>query len=272
MKTFFHFIIFVLFLNFSLYAKDSPREIITVKNEKTLFAIFNLLAKATPNIDISKISGGETTYFITGDNRRLSGYRLKANSPPKGYLLLLQGNAFPADQLIQYFEPIRNLGIDIYAFDYRGYLKSEGKRRVYAMKKDYEEIVASLNKKYQKHFIYGTSFGGIVALTSFSNPEDLDLVILDGVPSSLDQFNILTYRDYAPINHLPSNCENFYIITSEKDSVIPAKVSKKLVERILLKGGETFEFQDRGHPFQQEDGDQKKERVLKIKKLVERML
>ena len=43
----------------------------------------------------------------------------------RGYLLVVQGNAMLADQIITHFDPFARSGYDVYIFDYRGYGRSE---------------------------------------------------------------------------------------------------------------------------------------------------
>ncbi|MGH8523433.1 MAG: hypothetical protein ACREXY_04235 [Gammaproteobacteria bacterium] len=74
----------------------------------------------------------------------MGGYKLRAVTP-WGYLLVARGNAMLADHLIGEFQLIRDLGLDVYLYDYRGYGLSNGKNRLKALVSDYQEIVSALN-------------------------------------------------------------------------------------------------------------------------------
>ena len=102
--------------------------------------------------------------FTTRDGRSLGGYKLRAVAP-WGYLLVPQGNAMLADQIIGELQFFRNLGLDVYIYDYRGYGLSEGKSRLKALISDYQEIIRALNAQdYRRRFLYGISMGGISVL------------------------------------------------------------------------------------------------------------
>lgn len=91
------------------------------------------------------------------DNEQLS---------PKGYLLIAQGNAILADQILSSFAQFANAGLDVYIFDYRGYGRSGGKRWLKAIVSDYREIIESLNSlEYSAHRFYAMSFGASLFLT-----------------------------------------------------------------------------------------------------------
>ena len=64
----------------------------------------------------------------TRDGRILRGYKLKSTLPGAavvGSVLVAQGNAMLADQLLSSLEAFSKVGIEVYVFDYRGYGRSE---------------------------------------------------------------------------------------------------------------------------------------------------
>ena len=97
--------------------------------------------------DIERLS------FTTRDGRELGGYKLRADDP-QGYLLVAQGNAMLADQIMGVLAFFRDSGLDVYVYDYRGYGLSEGKSRLKAIVSDYREIVAALNAQgYRRRYL-----------------------------------------------------------------------------------------------------------------------
>ena len=79
----------------------------------------------------------------TRDGRILRGYKLKSTLPGAavvGSVLVAQGNAMLADQLLSSLEAFSKVGIEVYVFDYRGYGRSEGERRLKAIVSDYQEL------------------------------------------------------------------------------------------------------------------------------------
>ncbi|MGD2113253.1 MAG: alpha/beta hydrolase, partial [Gammaproteobacteria bacterium] len=118
----------------------------------------------------------EDIAFGTVDHRTLRGYRLRATGPdgqvsaPRGYLLVMQGNAILADQIIGQFARYAAAGYDVYVYDFRGYGRSGGRRRLRAMISDYAEILAALDVAgYDQRLVYAFSFGGILLLDGFES-------------------------------------------------------------------------------------------------------
>src|SRR4026209_765975 len=75
---------------------------------------------------ITKIQRVERLKFATRDGLTLAGYKLAAVNPT-AYLLVAQGNAMLADQLIADLQTFRDRGWDVYIYDYRGYGQSQGR-------------------------------------------------------------------------------------------------------------------------------------------------
>ena len=78
----------------------------------------------------------EPLWFTALDGRELGGYKLRAANP-RGYLLVAQGNAMLADQMMGVLTYFRDAGLDVYVYDYRGYGLSTGKSRLQAIVSDY---------------------------------------------------------------------------------------------------------------------------------------
>ena len=112
-------------------SNKEDRELQTCKNEKSLFWFLSFAAGLTPYKNVSKLRGGEKLKYITSDGVELSGIKLASETKANTYILIIQGNGFPAGRLIQEFESFRDNGIDVYAFDFRGYKKSKGNRRIW---------------------------------------------------------------------------------------------------------------------------------------------
>jgi len=214
----------------------------------------------SPNADrMAGLRNVEDISFRTKDNRTLRGYKLKATgiegqvSSPKGYLLVLQGNAILADQIIDEFTHFSSAGFDVYIYDFRGYGRSEGKRRLKAIISDYTEILAALNSSdYEQKFVYAMSFGGIAFLDRFEMHGKLDRIIVDSTPSRLSDYGCPS--EYDPVNHLPEDCSHFLFIVGEKDRVVPTSMSQELVETAQQRSAVILRDEAFGHPFMDYDG------------------
>lgn len=248
----------------------SDRETETCDGEATAFWFWSTAAAFTPYTSVSRMTGGEQIAYTAGDGVELSGIRLNADgpAPAKGYLLILQGNGFPAGSLIQEFEPIRELGIDVYAYDYRGYKRSGGKRRMSAIAQDYGEIISSLNQKYPRRFVYATSFGGSVASVAIQDFSVLDLLVFDGVfsrPSTLFQCRV----NYDPVDHLPKDCRNLVAQRGVRDPNANYARAHELLDAVEHCGG-LAKVVEWGHPFMTDSKDEIASRVAEIRSMLEK--
>jgi len=224
--------------------------------EPILFWLWSTLAGWPDKGRLAGLQNVEDIAFATKDGRTLRGYRLGAavhaghdQAPTaKGYLLILQGNAMLADQIIGEFKPYADAGYDVYIYDYRGYGRSEGKRRLKAMVSDYQEIITQLNStSNQGRFVYAMSFGGIVMLDALKSPLELDRIVIDSTPSRLS--NRGCPKDYDPLNHLPADCADFMFIVGLRDSVIPPAMSREMVEKAQHCGATVVRDAEFAHPF-----------------------
>ena len=113
---------------------------------------------------IADLPNVEDISFQTVDGRTLRGYKLKAfasgaeSDHAQHYLLVTQGNAMLADQILRNFTGFASAGFDVYIFDYRGYGRSEGKRRLKAMVNDYGEIIDLLNSRPFLRYVFRRYF------------------------------------------------------------------------------------------------------------------
>ena len=196
----------------------------------------------------------ESVSLKTRDNRLLRGYRFRAvaaNGMPlkaKGYLLVTQGNAMLADQIIGSFRNSSRLGYDVYVFDYRGYGRSEGKRRLRAMVSDYGEIIMHLNSlPYRQRRYYGMSFGGIVLLSALKDSDHGKRVVIDSTPSRLSNYGCPD--GYDPVNNLPQDSSDFLFIAGDRDPVVKTESSRELLEQAQRAGASILRDPQFSHPF-----------------------
>jgi alpha/beta superfamily hydrolase len=223
--------------------------------------VFWLWSSAAGSPDAERLAGlrnVEDTVFQTKDNRTLRGYKLNATDrdgqlvAAQGYVLVMQGNAILADQIIEAFTPYSSAGFDVYVYDFRGYGRSGGKRRLKAIVSDYAEILAALNSSpYELRFVYAMSFGGIALLDGFESHARLDRVIVDSTPSRLSDYGCPP--EYDPVNHLPEDCSHFLFIAGQKDGVVPPAMSQELLETAQQHGATVLRDEAFGHPFMDHD-------------------
>lgn len=222
--------------------------------------MFWLWSGMAGNPDTSRLDGlphVEPITFQTRDDRTLGGYLLRATGregrsvPPRGYLLIIQGNAMLADQIIGSFTPFSSAGLDVYVYDFRGYGRSGGKRRLKAIVSDYREILAALGSSYGQRLVYAMSIGGVILLDGLDPGALLDRIVIDSAPSRLSGYGCPP--EYDPVDHLPGDCSHFLFIAGDKDHVVSPAMSRELVETAQQRGAQVVRDAAFGHPFMDYD-------------------
>jgi alpha/beta superfamily hydrolase len=232
---------------------DLERSVCGLK-EPLIFWLWSTLAGSPDAKRVAGLPNVEDISFQTKDNRTLRGYRLKADagegpgSAAKGYLLIMQGNAMLADQIISEFADYSAAGFDVYMYDFRGYGRSGGRRRLTAIISDYAEILAALNLSgYGQRLVYAMSFGGIALLDGFAAHAEPDLVIVDSTPSRLSDYGCPPA--YDPVNNLPEDCSRFLFIAGRNDRVVTPAMSEALLEAAQQRGASILRDETFAHPF-----------------------
>jgi len=197
---------------------------------------------------VAGIADIERITFTTRDGRQLGGYKLRA-AAPTGYLLVAQGNATLADQIVGELQYFRSLGVDVYLYDYRGYGLSEGNSRLGAIVADYREIAASLNAQpYRRRLLYGMSMGGVILLNAVGASGEYSALVVDSSPSRIARYGCPKTHD--PVNHLPSDSSRIMIIGGERDRVVPIAQVEELMRVAEGRGARVLRHRDLAHPFQ----------------------
>lgn len=222
--------------------------------EPVAFWFWSIAAGQPDSSRLAHLRNVEDISLNTQDGRVLRGYALKAASPgkdpvsPKGYLLVAQGNAMLADQILGNFVGFANSGLDVYIFDYRGYGRSEGKRRLKAIVSDYREIIEHLDSlQYPAQRFYGMSFGGIVVLNALQSRLGDHRVVIDSTPSRLSDYGCP--ETYDPVQNLPQYGANHLMIVGLKDHVVTPMQSKELLKIAEERGAAILRDPDFSHPF-----------------------
>ena len=231
---------------------DLEQSVCGVK-EPIFFMRWSRAAGIPDSFRLSGLENIEEISVQSKDRRILRGYKLKGSTSEntgavKGYLLVVQGNAMLADQIIGQFQQFAESGYDVYVFDYRGYGRSEGKPRFKAILSDYSEIIDHLNSRaYQNSVFYGLSFGGVVLLDALKNKPGKTRVVIDSARSRFSEYGCPEEND--PLNNLPENCSNFLVIAGQKDRVVTPAASKELLELAKQRGASVLEHPKFDHPF-----------------------
>jgi hypothetical protein len=207
----------------------------------------NLAGTANPH-GLTDIQGVEPLKFQTRDGITLGGYKLAARNP-KAYLLVAQGNAMLADQLIADMRTFRDLDWDIYIYDYRGYGISQGKSRLAAIVDDYVEIVTYLNAlEYARRFLYGISMGGVILLNAVGSSDLYTRLAVDSSPARIS--NLGCPERYDPVAHLPLDGARMMVISGGRDRVVPPRQMDELIRVAQARGARIVRDSQLAHPYQ----------------------
>ena len=246
-------------------ADDKPEQAVcNVLLEPLAFWLWQRAA-GPPRLDATVLPPHvEAIEHRTRDGRRLSGYRLRASTPePKGFLLVAQGNATLAEQLLEHLRAYSDHGYEVYVYDYRGYARSEGKRRLKAIVSDYQEIFAVLSQaRPGERLLYGMSFGGIVLLNVIGSGAVFDRAVVDSTPSFVSNYGCP--QQYDPIANLPTDGARLLLIAGDRDRVVPATDSAELLAAGAARGARAVRSPDYAHPFMDKDPLVRRQRVQLI--------
>jgi alpha/beta superfamily hydrolase len=247
------------FLVVTAFATNDPRVALAqeVDNESAvcgtirepfMFWLWRSMAGSPDPKRVSHINDLEQIHFKTRDGIELGGYKLAATSP-KGYLLVAQGNAMLADQLIADLQAFRDQGLDVYIFDYRGYGISKGKSRLAAIAADYAEIISYLNTLgYAKHLLYGISMGGVILLNAVGPSQAYTRLVVDSSPSRISDFGCP--ETFDPVEHLPKDSSTLMIISGAQDEVVSSWQMEELIRVARSQRGRVLQDKEFAHPYQ----------------------
>lgn len=230
--------------------------------EPLAFWLFRRAAGSPDPARLQGLAGVEPVFHRTADGRRLGGYRLRAENP-RGYLLIAQGNAMLADQILPELAYFRDRGLEVYVFDYRGYGLSEGRSRLKAIVSDYRELVRKLDAEgYRRRYLYGMSMGGIILLNAVGRTDLYDAMVVDSSPSRISTYGCPAA--YDPVAHLPEDASRIMVLVGLRDTVVPPGESKRLARTVERRGGTVRVVPEFAHPFQDVDPTLRRRRLQMV--------
>lgn len=243
-------------------ASDLEDSVCGIIREPLTFWQFRWTAGAPDASRIRSTRNIERLSFTTRDGRKLGGYKLRS-AHPRGYLLVAQGNAMLADQIMGGLTFFLDYGLDVYVFDYRGYGLSEGKSRLKAIVSDYREIVAFLNAQgYGRRYLYGMSMGGIVLTNAVGPGGEYDALVLDSHPSRIS--NLGCPEVYDPVNKLPQDGAKVMLMIGLRDRVVPQAEIEEMAQILKQRGGKVLISPEFDHPLMDADPSIRRRRFQSV--------
>lgn len=217
-----------------------------------------------------RVPNAEAVVHRTRDGRLLRGYRIKAAADDgvvRGTLLVAQGNAMLADQLLPSLSLFSTAGMDTWIFDYRGYGGSAGKPRLRAILEDYVELYERVFAGATgARFLYGISFGGIVQLNLIGSGAAFDRAVIDSTPSRGSLFGCPV--KYDPVENLPRDSSRLLFVGGHRDTVVPLHDSRELFDRARERGARIDVRAEFAHPFMDADSAIHQQRLGLIRRFL----
>lgn len=229
---------------------NDPEKAVCGFQETLAFWLWSTLAGSPDSNAGAAYPNTEAVEHRTRDGRLLKGYKLSSTASDglvKGRMLVAQGNAMLADQLLGYLTHFTSAGLDTYVFDYRGYGASEGRGRLKAIVGDYAELFEAIEPRQ----LYGISFGGVVMLNLMGSGVDFERAVIDSAPARISGFGCPEH--YDPAANFPDQAKGMLVIAGKRDDVVPAEDVRELLELSRARGGKAELGEDFGHPFTDPD-------------------
>jgi alpha/beta superfamily hydrolase len=244
----------VLYIAFASADRSSETLEVTVcgwLRERAAFAAWSSAA-GKPNPDTWRsVTGTSPVSHKTRDGRTLHGYKISRPGTGligSGFVLVAQGNAMLADQLLQDLSPLADRGKDVYVYDYRGYGNSEGRRRLKAIVSDYRDIFNTLSTNANdEKFLYGISFGGIVLLNVIGGGAKFHRAVIDSSPSRVSHLGCP--GEYDPVRNLPSDSSDLMIISGKNDTVVTPEEMREMISIAKSRGAQVIVSDEFAHAF-----------------------
>lgn len=198
------------------------------------------------------------------DGEEINGWFFESKETSEYLVIHFHGNAQNMSSHYLNLAWMIQYGVDLLAFDYRGYGVSTGKPTQEGTINDGLAILEwaseqKKKKKYKKLIVFGQSLGGAIAMASlaqYKNQKDIDLIVIDSsftsyksVAQSAMKQNWFTFPliplsyfvvsdEMAPKNFFNQLKTEALIVHGSKDKVVPYRHGKKVFN--LYQGPKTF--------------------------------
>ncbi len=172
----------------------------------------------------------------TGDGQRIAAVYL-VNPSARYTLLLSHGNAEDLGSVMPLLAGLRDLGFGVFAYDYRGYGRSEGapsEPRVYAdIDAAYEHLVRELRVRPERIVAYGRSLGAGAAVDLAAHRRLGGLVLESPF---LSAFRVMTRIPLFPVDKFRNSAKigrvtcPILIMHGEDDEIVPVWHGRRLFD------------------------------------------
>jgi fermentation-respiration switch protein FrsA (DUF1100 family) len=176
----------------------------------------------------------EILKLMSGGETKISAVHL-VNSNAKFTILYAHGNAEDLGEIKQFLEQLRDLGFNVFAYDYRGYGTSEGtptENHVYQdIDAAYNYLIKDLKIQPQNIIVYGRSVGGGSAVDLAAQKQVGGLIIESTFTSAFKvvvPVKILPFDKFNNLEKIKNVQCPVLIMHGKADEIIPFTHAEKL--------------------------------------------
>lgn len=184
----------------------------------------------------------EDVWLEAPDGVRLHGWWI-AHPEARGTILYCHGSSGSIVHRADVFRDLARLGVNVFAFDYRGYGQSEGvpsERGLYAdVRAAYDHLVGPRGKSPERIVLFGHSLGGAVAIdvardrsaaglvveASFTDLKDMARTLFPQVP-----VHWVCRNEFRSIEKVADLSLPKLFVHGTADSTVPLAVGRRLYE------------------------------------------
>ncbi|MFA5167929.1 MAG: alpha/beta hydrolase [Candidatus Omnitrophota bacterium] len=202
--------------------------LILFTEERKLYRPDDMVFLTPRNVEIPY----EDIYFNTKDHQSLNGWFV----PSKGAkitILYCQGRSSNLSDTVPFIKFFHEMGLNVFAFDYRGFGNSSGKPSEQGLYKDveaaYDYLITRKDIDKDKIVVYGKSLGGPVA-THLCLKRKLAALILEGCFPSLKTY-VGDIGGFLPTEWLVS--EKFDAVSRVKKIKIPKLIVHGMDDEVI---------------------------------------
>ncbi len=184
----------------------------------------------------------DDVWFDSADGTRLHGWWLPTRRA-RGTVLYCHGNSGNITSRIGVFRYLRQLKVNVFAFDYRGYGRSAGVPSEQGLFADaraaWDQLVREVGEAPQRIVLFGHSLGGAVAIDLATRREPAALVVQSSFTSlkeiARERFpsvplHLVASRQYRSIDKVARVLLPKLFIHGASDETIPFTLGRRLFE------------------------------------------
>lgn len=174
-------------------------------------------------------------------------YWLIKGRDPSGAVVFAHGNGGNLSDRVEKYILLSGMGLDVYAFDYRGYGKSGGEPSEEGFQRDIEAVLSEAAKDGYggRILLYGESIGGAVAARAAAGRASAGLVLESSFTTAADMaghyyplfpVRIILKSRFDALSSVRSCDCPVLVLHSPDDDIVPYRMGRELFEAAGKRG------------------------------------